>query len=177
MKDKIDKDVETGEDYFYVIPEEEYIKFSDYKVTDPDATTVYTMSTTEAGEQYIAEVHYRGYTVPIYLDNEGQQFYCYLDGQEVDFGAYNTNYVEDLEYLIDTKLDVISTFSEYPEYFGARLEWFDNNGFRDIQLLYRGRILEVFLSTSPEFKLTEEVKDQLIERSLVILRKLIEIPV
>jgi hypothetical protein len=125
MKDKINKDVEpmeTSEDHIYTLPDAYFTELSDYIVTNPDATTVYTISATEDGEQYVAEVNYRGYTIPIFLDEAGQQFYCYLDGQEVDLGAYNTDYVEDLEYLIDTKLDVISTFSDHPEYFGARLE-------------------------------------------------------
>lgn len=83
---------------------------------------------------------YRGYEVEIFIDDYGQQFYCYLDGEEIGFGAFNTEYKEDLKYLIDKKLDFIDYVSG-----GGILEWFDNGNYRDIKLSYHGRIIKIFL--------------------------------
>lgn len=90
---------------------------------------------------------YRGISVDIYNDDYGQQFYCTLFGEEVGFGAFNLNYREDLEYLIDEKLDVITRF---PKFRGSCLRWFNNGGYRDIKLVYKQRILKIFLVGNPE---------------------------
>ena len=91
----------------------------------------------------VSIITYRGFVVPIYSDDNGQQFYCKFNNEEIGFGAYNTNYQDDLKYLIDNSLDTIHVFEQ--PYFGAKLEYFNNGGFRDIQLRYRYRILKVFI--------------------------------
>ena len=114
----------------------------------------------------VSIITYRGFVVPIYSDDPGQQFYCKLDDEEIGFGAYNMNYQEDLKYLIDRKLDVIYVFDQ--PYFGARLEYFYNGGFRDIQLIYRNRTLKVFVL--PEnYLLKDDTKVWLINTAREIL--------
>lgn len=96
---------------------------------------------------FVETYTYRGISVDIYNDDYGQQFYCTLFGEEVGFGAFNLNYREDLEYLIDEKLDVIARF---PKFHGSCLRWFNNGGYRDIKLVYKQRILKIFLVGNPE---------------------------
>ena len=47
--------------------------------------------------------------------------------------------------FIDRQLDLITTFPKSPEFQGAQLEWFNNNGYRDICLKYKGRVIKIFL--------------------------------
>lgn len=96
---------------------------------------------------FVETYTYRGISVDIYNDDYGQQFYCTLFGEEVGFGAFNLNYREDLEYLIDEKLDVIARF---PKFHGSCLRWFNNGGYRDIKLVYKQRLLKIFLVGNPE---------------------------
>lgn len=104
---------------------------------------------------FVETYTYRGISVDIYNDDYGQQFYCTLFGEEVGFGAFNLNYREDLEYLIDEKLDVITRF---PKFHGSSLRWFDNGGYRDIKLVYKQRILKIFLVGDPEKVNFEQLK-------------------
>ena len=46
--------------------------------------------------------------------------------------------------ILDDHLDTITRFSEFPELYGSKLTWFRNGSFRDIKLVYRGRILKVY---------------------------------
>ena len=104
---------------------------------------------------FVETYTYRGISVDIYNDDYGQQFYCTLFGEEVGFGAFNLNYREDLEYLIDEKLDVITRF---PKFHGSSLRWFDNGGYKDIKLVYKQRILKIFLVGDPEKVNFEQLK-------------------
>lgn len=104
-------------------------------------------------------IEYRGYTVPIYADDAGQQFYTFLDGQEICFGSYNADYEADLKYLIDKKLDTIFEFTD--PYYSAKLLWFDNNGYRDIKLIYRGRTLKIYL-IKKDWALTNTSREALV---------------
>jgi hypothetical protein len=52
--------------------------------------------------------------------------------------------------FIDRKLDLITTFPKSPELQGAKLEWFNNGGFRDIRLSYKGRVVKIFLVVNPD---------------------------
>jgi len=90
--------------------------------------------------RFIETIEYRGYKVDIYCDYAGQSFFCNLDGEEINFGSYNVDFEEDLKFVIDTKLDTITRFDEFP---GARLVWFDNGGYWDIELVYRMRVLYI----------------------------------
>ena len=113
-------------------------------------------------------VYYRNYLVNVYADDPGQQFYCIIDGEEYTFGAYNLNYIDDIIYIIDDKLDSIYKFEE--PFFGAELKYYQQYGCRDIVLYYRCRELKVFLQ-GKDHKLTEEEIEKLIIRSKEILSK------
>lgn len=113
------------------------------------------ISSMTQNSNFVETYTYRGISVDIYNDDYGQQFYCTLFGEEVGFGAFNLNYREDLEYLIDEKLDVITRF---PKFRGSSLRWFDNGGYRDIKLVYKQRILKIFLVGDPEKVNFEQLK-------------------
>lgn len=115
-------------------------------------------------ENSIEIINYRGYSVPIFYDDAGQSFYCTLDNKEISFGSFNTEYEEDLKYLIDEKLDLIA---QIPEYAGARLKKFKNGYYEDIQLIYRGRVLKVYLVNH---EISEISLDYLMQDSLKVLR-------
>lgn len=99
---------------------------------------------------YIETYNYRGISIDIYNDDYSQQFYCTLFGEEIGFGAFNLNYRDDLKFLIDEKLDVITRFPRSHKFHGACLRWFNNGGHRDIKLTFKQRILKVFLVGNPE---------------------------
>jgi hypothetical protein len=50
-----------------------------------------------------------------------------------------------MKMVIDDFLDTVTRFEEYPELYGSKLEYFQNSGFRDLRLTYRGRVLKVYL--------------------------------
>jgi hypothetical protein len=66
----------------------------------------------------------------------------------IEFGEYNTVYQDDMKLIIDDHLDTITRFSEYPEFHGSKLTWFQNGSFSDVKLLYRGRILKVYTNVN-----------------------------
>lgn len=116
---------------------------------------------------FVETYTYRGISVDIYNDDFGQQFYCTLFGEEVGFGAFNLNYRDDLAYLIDEKLDVITRFPRSPKFHGSCLRWFDNGGHRDIKLTYRQRILKVFLVGDPDsinFEKLESESEKILDK-------------
>ena len=53
---------------------------------------------------------YKNKEIPIFFDEPGQQYYCYLDNTFLGFGTLNNEFEEDLKYLIDDTLDLIYTF-------------------------------------------------------------------
>ena len=97
-------------------------------------------------EEVVDSLDYRGEHVDFYMDDYGQQFYTVYDGGEISFGSYNNNYKEDMKYVIDRKLDVITTCPELQKegIYGAELRWFDNGGWDDIKLTYKSRILWIY---------------------------------
>ena len=115
-------------------------------------------------------VYYRNYLVNVYADDSGQQFYCIIDGEEYTFGAYNLNYIDDIIYIIDNKLDTIYKFKE--PFYGAELKYHQQYGYRDIVLYYRCRELKRFILMN-DYKLIEKDKELLIERCEEILSKYI----
>jgi hypothetical protein len=66
----------------------------------------------------------------------------------IEFGEYNTVYQDDMKLIIDDHLDTITRFSEYPEFHGSKLTWFQNGSFSDVKLLYCGRILQVYTNVN-----------------------------
>lgn len=93
---------------------------------------------------------YRGMHLDFYEDYSGHQVITIWENKIYEFGAYNTMYKDDAKLLIDEKLDTITRFENDPFSFGAKLEYFENAGSRDIRLLYRGRLLKIYLSPSEE---------------------------
>jgi hypothetical protein len=90
-------------------------------------------------------IEYRGETVNFLSDVSGVQCFAQWQGELVDLGMNNIYYKEDMCRLIDRRLDLITEFRDCPNFVGAKLEYFHNGDFRDIRLVYKGRILKVFL--------------------------------
>jgi hypothetical protein len=83
------------------------------------------------------------------------------EGHFVDLGLNNIRYKEDMCKWVDRYLDLITEFRDYPNFAGAKLEWFNNSGYRDIRLSYKGRILKVFLvagEVNETFLISESMK-------------------
>lgn len=100
-------------------------------------------------KQYRTEIDslsYRGHTVKFYEDIPGKQIIAIWKDKIFEFGLYNTMYKDDMKMVIDAELDVITRFEEQPAFHGARLEYFQNEAFSDVRLIYRGRLLKVFLN-------------------------------
>lgn len=92
---------------------------------------------------------YRGFDIRFYEDALNHQIVSIWDNQLYEFGIYNTaTYRHDMKLIIDDYMDTITRFDERPAFYGAKLERFQNAGFSDVRLSYRGRILRVWLSPS-----------------------------
>lgn len=89
---------------------------------------------------------YRGITVDCYEDRLGHQVVFPWKGKVIELGEYNTVYQDDIKLIIDDHLDTITRFSDFPELYGSKLTWFQNGSFSDIKLVYRGRILKVYIN-------------------------------
>lgn len=103
---------------------------------------------------------YRGITVDCYEDRLGHQIVFPWKGKVVELGEYNTVYQDDIKLIIDDHLDTITRFSDFPELYGAKLTWFQNGSFSDIKLVYRGRILKVYINPDENdlFSIIEDAK-------------------
>ena len=112
----------------------------------------------------IGSFTYRGISVDFYEDCLGHQVVAPWRGKVIEFGEYNTVYQDDMKMIIDDYLDTITRFSEYPEFHGSKLEYFQNGNFRDIRLMYRGRLLKCFLIRGTVDK------DKIIEESIQLLK-------
>ena len=67
--------------------------------------------------------------------------------------------------IIDDHLDTITRFSESPELYGSKLTRCQNGSFSDIKLIYRGRILKVYIDPNENdlFSIIEDAKRVLFE--------------
>lgn len=83
--------------------------------------------------------HYRGEEIKLLFDSNGQQVVAKLGDTEVGLGSFNFDYKEDLNYLIDKKLDYIKKIKD-----NGNLMWFNNSGYRDIKLECQKRIIKVW---------------------------------
>ena len=103
---------------------------------------------------------YRGITVNCYEDRLGHQIVFPWKGKVVELGVYNTVYQDDIKLIIDDHLDTITRFSDFPELYGSKLTWFQNGSFSDIKLVYRGRILKVYINPDENdlFSIIEDAK-------------------
>lgn len=90
-------------------------------------------------------ISYRGQEIYFLSDVSGTQCVAQWQGQLVDLGSCNHRYREDMCRFVDRQLDLITNFRNSPNFAGARLEYFHNGDYRDIRLIYKGRILKVFL--------------------------------
>ena len=93
------------------------------------------------------EIEYREESVKFLSDPSGVQCFAQWRGKLIDLGLNNIYYKEDICKLIDRELDLITDFRNCPNFIGAKLEYFRNGDFRDIRLLYKGRVLKIFLVT------------------------------
>lgn len=90
-------------------------------------------------------IEYRGHEVNFLSDPMGVQCFAQWQGKLIDLGLNNIYYKEDACKYIDRELDLITDFRNCPNFIGAKLEYFNNSGYRDIRLSYKSRILKVFL--------------------------------
>ena len=101
----------------------------------------------------IDTLEYRGFRVLFYEDVSGHQLIAVWENKIYEFGVYNTQAREDMKLIIDDYLDTVTRFEEYPELYGSKLTYFQNSGFRDLRLSYRGRVLKVYLlSGNPDLE-------------------------
>ena len=89
---------------------------------------------------------YRGSSVDFYEDCLGHQVVAMWKDKVIEFGVYNTVYQDDMKLIIDDHLDTITRFKDQPELYGSKLTWFQNGSFRDIKLVYKGRLLKVYIN-------------------------------
>ena len=92
------------------------------------------------------EIEYRGNTIQFLSDPMGNQCYAQWNNQLIDLGLNNIYYKEDICKYIDRVLDLITDFRNCPDFVGAKLEYFRNGDYRDIRLVYKQRILKIFLA-------------------------------
>jgi hypothetical protein len=90
-------------------------------------------------------IEYRGETINFLSDPSGVQCFAQWNNQLIDLGLNNIYYKEDICKFIDRQLDLITDFRDCPNFVGAKLEYFHNGDYRDIRLIYQGRILKIFL--------------------------------
>jgi hypothetical protein len=94
-------------------------------------------------------IEYRGEEINFLSSVDGVQCFAQWRGLLIDLGLSNISYKEDMCKFVDRTLDLITDFQNCPDFVGAKLEYFHNGDFRDIRLVYKGRILKVFLVAGP----------------------------
>ena len=94
-------------------------------------------------------IEYRGEAINFLSDPSGVQCFAQWNNQLIDLGLNNIYYKEDMCKYIDRKLDLITDFRNCPDFTGAKLEYFHNGEFRDIRLIYKGRLIKIFLVAGP----------------------------
>jgi hypothetical protein len=94
-------------------------------------------------------IEYRKERIDFLSDPSGVQCFAQWNNKLIDLGLNNIYYKEDMCRYIDRVLDLITDFRNYPNFVGAKLEYFHNGDYRDIRLCYKGRILKVFLVAGP----------------------------
>jgi hypothetical protein len=92
-------------------------------------------------------IEYRGEEVNFLSSVDGVQCFAQWRGTLIDLGLNNIYYKEDMCKFIDRQLDLITDYRDCPNFVGAKLEYFHNGDYRDIRLVYKGRVLKIFLVT------------------------------
>ena len=115
------------------------------------------------------EIEYRNQKVVFLSDTAGDQCFANWNNRLIDLGLHNRAYKEDMCKFIDRTKDLITDFRNCPDFIGAKLEYFHNGDFRDIRLVYQGRVLKVFLVAGEvnEISLISESKKILITSGLL----------
>lgn len=90
-------------------------------------------------------IEYREETINFLSDPMGVECWAQWRGQLWNLGLNNLYYKEDMCRAVDRTLDLITDFRNCPDFVGAKLEYFHNGGFRDIRLVYKGRLIKCFL--------------------------------
>lgn len=54
--------------------------------------------------EYVETISYRGVSVPIFLDDAGQCFFCIWKGREESFGTFVFDYEDQVRCMIDHDL-------------------------------------------------------------------------
>jgi hypothetical protein len=90
-------------------------------------------------------ISYRDQEINFLSDPSGVQCFAQWDNRLIDLGLNNIYYKEDMCKFVDRELDLITDFRNCPDFVGAKLEYFHNGDYRDIRLIYKDRILKVFL--------------------------------
>ena len=120
-------------------------------------------------QQYIKYevIEYRGKTVEFLSDVSGDQYFARVDNEIIDLGYHPISVKETIQRFIDRRLDLISNFRNYEDFTGAELSYFNNGGYRDIKLSYKGRLLKVYLVAG------EISEISIISEAVNILRRII----
>lgn len=90
-------------------------------------------------------IEYRGEELNFLSSADGVQCFAQWNNQLIDLGLNNIYYKEDMCRYVDRTLDLITDFRNCPDFIGAKLEYFHNGDFRDIRLVYKGRLIKCFL--------------------------------
>ena len=90
-------------------------------------------------------IEYRGEEINFLSSVDGVQCFAQWRGKLVDLGLNNIYYKEDMCKFVDRALDLITDFRNQPNFAGVKLEYFHNGDFRDIRLVYKERVLKIFL--------------------------------
>lgn len=53
---------------------------------------------------YVETITYMGLSVPIFCDDYGQCFYCIFNNEVVSFGGFQTEYEEDVKWMIEREV-------------------------------------------------------------------------
>ena len=94
-------------------------------------------------------IEYRGEEINFLSSVDGVQCFAQWREKLIDLGLNNIYYKEDMCGYVDRTLDLITDFRNCPNFAGAKLEYFHNGDFRDIRLVYKGRIIKCFLVVGP----------------------------
>lgn len=119
-------------------------------------------------------ITYRDLEITFFSDPAGDLIVARLpSGEILDFGYHNLDYRVEACRVVDRQLDLITTFPDDEFDHAAKLEYFNNAGHRDVRLVYRDRVLKVFvLSDSTKVSkshLIKEAKKALIQYGIVNL--------
>ena len=94
-------------------------------------------------------ITYRDHNIEFLSDPAGVQCFGKCKDWLVDLGLNNQAYKDDMCRFLDRQLDLITDFRDSPNFAGAQLSYFNNGGYRDIKLSYKGRIIKCFLVAGP----------------------------